>query len=127
MTHDATPDLLGVPFRIDSIVEAPAPEGSKGVWHRYVIVQGTNRIDGLRAGTHSEVSLHVEGVVAHLNERFRKGKSGAADSYGSPRPAPVPVSSAAAVSPSAATATITTFNATLGAGGHQPKRSNEPA
>jgi len=85
VTPEVTPDLLGEPFRIDSIVEAPAPEGCEGVWHQYVIVQGTNRIVGLRAGTHSEVSLHVEGVVAQLNERFRKGKTG--DGYGGPKAA----------------------------------------
>lgn len=82
MTSEATPDFLAEPFRIDSIVEAPAPKGCEGVWHRYVIVQGTNRIDGLRAGPCSEVSLHVEGVVARLNDRFRKGKAGAADGGG---------------------------------------------
>ena len=66
MTHDATPDLLGVPFRIDSIVEAPAPEGSKGVWHRYVIVQGTNGDDVILAfGDASGTS--VLGLAAQVN------------------------------------------------------------
>jgi hypothetical protein len=96
VTREATPDLLGEPFRVDSIVEAPAPRGGEGVWHQYVIVQGTNRIDGLRAGTRSEVSLHVEGVVAHLNERFRKGKAGAADGYRGSKPAPASVGGASA-------------------------------
>jgi hypothetical protein len=91
VTHNATLDLLGEPFRVESIVEAPAPLGSEGVWHRYIIVQGTNRIDGLRAGTHSEVSLHVEGLVAQLNERFRKGKAGSADSYRGSKPTPTAV------------------------------------
>jgi hypothetical protein len=105
VTREATPDLLGEPFRFDSIIEAPAPEGGEGVWHQYVIVQGTNRIVGLRAGSRSEVSLHVEGVVAQLNERFRKGKAGAASGYGRAKPAspsvggagtqPAPVSEAA--------------------------------
>ena len=91
MTYEVTPDLLGEPFRLESIAEAPAPEGSEGVWHQYVIVQGTNRIVGLRAGAHSEVSLHVEGVVAQLNERFRKGKSGGASGYGGSKPVSPPV------------------------------------
>ena len=67
-------DLLGEPFRLDSIRDVPAPEGGEGVWQQYVIVQGTNTIIGLRAGTRSEVSLQVEGMVERLNERFRKGK-----------------------------------------------------
>ena len=91
MTHNATLNLPGEPFHVESIVEAPAPRGGEGVWHRYVIVQGTNRIDGLRAGTHSEVSLHVEGLVVQLNERFRKGKAGAANSYRGAKPAPTSV------------------------------------
>ena len=86
MTREMTPDLLGEPFRVDSVVEAPAPRGGEGVWHQYIIVQGTNRIEGLRAGTHAEVSLHVEGVVAHLNERFKKGKAGSVDSYRGAKP-----------------------------------------
>ena len=72
---DPSQDLLGQPFRLDSIAEVPAPEGGEGTWHRYVIVQGTNTINGLRAGTHAEVSVQVEMMVERLNERFRKGKT----------------------------------------------------
>ena len=71
-----TPDLLGEPFRLDSIDEVAAPSGGDGVWQRYVIVQGTNTINGMRAGTRSEVSLEIESMVARLNERFRKGQPG---------------------------------------------------
>src|SRR5262245_4462667 len=78
---DATPDLLGEPFRLDSITEVPAPSGGEGVWHRYVIVQGINTINGLRAGTHSEVSIEIESMVARLNERFQKGQPAPAGSY----------------------------------------------
>jgi hypothetical protein len=72
---EPAPDLLGEPFRLDSIREVPAPEGGEGVWQQYVIVQGTNTIRGLRPGTRSEVSVQVESMVARLNERFRKGKA----------------------------------------------------
>jgi hypothetical protein len=75
-------DLLGEPFRLDSISDVPAPEGGEGVWQQYVIVQGTNTIKGLRAGTRSEVSLQVEVMVERLNERFRKGKAPLADGPG---------------------------------------------
>ncbi len=69
------PDVLGEPFRLDSITEVPAPEGGEGIWHQYLIVQGTNTINGLRAGTRSEVILQVELMLERLNERFRKGKT----------------------------------------------------
>ena len=59
-------------FRIDSIAEAPAPEGKEGVWHSYVIMQGSNAITGLREGSLSEVSLRVEQMVERLNQRFTK-------------------------------------------------------
>ena len=72
---DQARDFLGEPFRLHSIVEVPAPEGSEGVWQQYVIVQGVNTINGLRPGPRSEVSVQIESMVEHLNERFRKGKA----------------------------------------------------
>jgi len=65
-------DLLGDPFRVDSITEVPAPDGRDGIWHRYVIMQGSNMITGLRSGTRDEVSSTLEKLVERLNERFRK-------------------------------------------------------
>ncbi|GFE80664.1 hypothetical protein GCM10011487_26640 [Steroidobacter agaridevorans] len=61
------------PFRIEEIVRAPAPDGSDSLWHRYVISQGTNTIDGLRAGKHVDVLSQVEAMVERLNQR-RMGK-----------------------------------------------------
>jgi hypothetical protein len=43
------------------------------VWHSYVISQGTNMIEGVRAGTHAEVTLLVNDMVERLNAR-REGK-----------------------------------------------------
>jgi hypothetical protein len=65
--------VMELPFRVDSITPATAPEGSEGSWCRYVISQGNNRIAGLRAGTLSEVQLLISEMVEHLNER-REGK-----------------------------------------------------
>lgn len=62
-----------LPFRVDSIVQVGAPPGSDGVWHRYVISQGTNTIVGMRAGARAEVALLVDEMVERLNER-RMGK-----------------------------------------------------
>ena len=70
----ATEALLEVPFRLDSISPVAAPAGSEGVWHRYVILQGTNEITGLRAGTQAEVTRLVDDMIERLNER-RLGKN----------------------------------------------------
>jgi hypothetical protein len=82
VTADPTAELLGEPFRLDSITEAPAPDGGEGIWQHYVIVQGTNTINGLRPGTRSEVSRQIEEMVERLNDRFRKGKAGSVGTSG---------------------------------------------
>lgn len=64
---------LEVPFVLSSVTPVAAPEGSEGVWHRYVILQGENEITGLRAGTHAEVTRLVDEMIERLNER-RIGK-----------------------------------------------------
>jgi len=62
-----------MPFKLDSISETAAPSGAAGVWHSYVISQGTNMIEGVRSGTHAEVTTLLQGMVERLNER-RAGK-----------------------------------------------------
>ena len=57
------------PFKIDSISKAAAPAGEAGPWHSYIISQGTNTIAGIRAGTHSEVTMLIEEMVDRLNDR----------------------------------------------------------
>jgi len=61
-------------FTLDSISAAKAPGDAAGVWHSYVISQGTNRIAGVRAGTHAEVTMLLQEMVERLNER-REGKT----------------------------------------------------
>lgn len=68
-----TETFLELPFKVDSIVTSAAPVGAEGLWHSYVISQGTNVITGIRAGTQSEVRMLVDGMVERLNER-RAGK-----------------------------------------------------
>jgi hypothetical protein len=63
-----------LPFKLDSISKAAAPGGAEGVWHSYVISQGENTIEGVRAGTHAEVSMLLQEMVERLNER-REGKA----------------------------------------------------
>jgi hypothetical protein len=68
-----TETFLELPFKVDSISRSAAPGGAEGVWHSYVISQGTNTIAGIRAGTHAEVSMLLDDMVERLNER-RAGK-----------------------------------------------------
>ena len=70
-----TETFLELPFKVDSISRTAAPEGAEGVWHCYIISQGTNTITGVRAGTHAEVSKLLEEMIERLNER-RSGKRG---------------------------------------------------
>jgi hypothetical protein len=63
-----------VPFRLESLVKTGTPEGSDGTWYRYVIMQGTNEITGVRSGPEAEVNHMVREMVERLNER-RAGKT----------------------------------------------------
>jgi hypothetical protein len=69
-----TETVLEWPFKIDSISRAAAPTGEAGPWHSYIISQGTNTIAGIRAGTHSEVTMLLEEMVERLNDR-RAGRT----------------------------------------------------
>ncbi len=60
----------GEPFKLKSIRKEQPPAGAEGIdWHRYVITQGGNTIVGHRQGSTRGVTLAVEGIVLHLNER----------------------------------------------------------
>lgn len=76
MTKQANPTeaFLELQFKVDSISKTAAPNGAAGVWHSYVISQGANTINGVRAGTHGEVAMLLEEMVERLNER-RAGKT----------------------------------------------------
>ena len=65
----ATEAFLELPFKVDSVSRTDGPAGSEGVWHSYVISQGTNTITGTRAGTHAEVSMLLQGMIERLNDR----------------------------------------------------------
>jgi hypothetical protein len=101
VASDSGEELLGEPFRVDSITEVAAPQGGEGIWQRYVIVRGSNTINGLRAGTQAEVSLEVEIMVQRLNDRFRKGKLPPAGSYGRKPPPQAGLPKTASVPPAA--------------------------
>ena len=69
-----TEAAVELPFKLESISKATAPGGAAGVWHSYVISQGTNTIAGMRVGTQAEVTTSLHGMVERLNDR-RIGKS----------------------------------------------------
>lgn len=64
-----TETFLELPFKVDSISRTTAPPGAEGVWHSYVISQGTNMITGVRAGTHAEVTTLLQDMIERLNDR----------------------------------------------------------
>ena len=62
------------PFKLTSVRTEHPPAGAEGIdWHRYVVIQGGNTIVGHRQGSTRSVTLAVEEIVLHLNER-RVGK-----------------------------------------------------
>lgn len=63
-----------VPFHLASLTKTTAPEGTEGDWYRYVILQGTNEISGVRSGAEDEVAMQVREMVQRLNDR-RVGKT----------------------------------------------------
>ncbi len=60
------------PFALTSMAEISAPDGCSGTWQHYVITQGHNRIEGMRCGSHDEVSMALADVLDRLNGRFSK-------------------------------------------------------
>ena len=74
----ASPDATQSPFALTTLDEVAPPEGCEGVWHRYVITQGSNTIVGMRCGAQPEVILMVNSIVERLNQRFAKQQAAAA-------------------------------------------------
>jgi hypothetical protein len=68
-----TEAAVELPFKLESISKATAPGGAAGVWHSYVISQGTNTIAGMRIGTQAEVTTSLHDMIERLNDR-RIGK-----------------------------------------------------
>ena len=61
-------------YKVISIKKIDTPDGMVGDnWHQYIVGQGRSKIDGLKAGTLKEVTLHAETFAEYLNDRS-KGK-----------------------------------------------------
>jgi len=63
-------------YQVITVEKTLPPEGLPGDnWHRYVIGQGTSKIEGKKPGTLKSVTLHAEAVAEDLNLRSGKGSS----------------------------------------------------
>ncbi|MDH5395724.1 MAG: hypothetical protein OEW97_05580 [Gammaproteobacteria bacterium] len=61
-------------FKVMSIEKTATPEGMIGDnWHQYVIGQGAAKIEGMKSGSLTDVTLHAKNVAEDLNNRS-KGK-----------------------------------------------------
>ena len=68
--------MIDKDYEIVSVESADPPTGLAGPgWHRYVIGEGRNTIQGYRRGDLKSVTESVEAIVEGLNER-RFGKRG---------------------------------------------------
>ena len=78
MLTDEEKKSLREKFRVIEIEKIDAPDGMPGDnWHRYVIGQGTSRIEGMKPGTLKAVKKYVEEYTDNLNSRA----SGSYSSY----------------------------------------------
>jgi hypothetical protein len=63
-------------YRVVSVEKTTPPEGMPdGNWYRYVIGQGTSRIEGIRLGTLKAVTRHAEEFAENLDTRTSIGYS----------------------------------------------------
>jgi hypothetical protein len=63
-------------YRLISVEKTDPPEGMpNGSWYRYVIGQGTSRIEGTRLGTLKSVTRHAEEYAENLDTRATIGYS----------------------------------------------------
>lgn len=65
-----------IKYQVVSVEKTATPEGLPGDnWHRYVIGQGTSKIEGTKPGTLKAVTEHAETVAEDLNSRTGRGGS----------------------------------------------------
>lgn len=69
-------NILKRKYEVVTVEKTAAPEGLPGNnWHRYVIGQGSSKIEGKKPGTLQDVTEHAELVAEDLNSRSTKGRS----------------------------------------------------
>lgn len=63
-------------YDLISVDKIDTPDGLPGDdWYRYVIGQGTSKIEGFRSGSLNAVTKHCEEYTRELNDRINKGGS----------------------------------------------------
>jgi hypothetical protein len=63
-------------YHVVSVEKTSPPQGMPdGSWYRYVIGQGTSRIEGTRLGTLKAVTRHAEEFAENLDTRSSAGYS----------------------------------------------------
>lgn len=63
-------------YRVEKVEKTTAPEGMSGDnWHRYVVGQGTSKVEGKKPGTLKAVTQHAEAFAEILNSRAGRGGS----------------------------------------------------
>ena len=63
-------------YNVVSVEKIEPPKGMLGDnWHRYVIGQGTSKIEGKKTGSLKDVTEHAETLAEGFNSRMGKGSS----------------------------------------------------
>lgn len=63
-------------YHVVTVEQTTPPEGMPGDnWYRYVIGQGTSRIEGIRHGSLKDVTQHAEAFAEDLNLRMNSSGS----------------------------------------------------
>ena len=73
---EVAPKIVEPKFKVISIDKTEAPSGMSGDnWYRYVIGQGTSKIEGLTMGDLINVTAHAEAIAFDLNGRSKGGNA----------------------------------------------------
>ena len=63
-------------YKVESVEETDTPSGMpKDTWFKYVIGQGSSKIEGMKSGTLKAVTEHAASVAEDLNSRATGGNS----------------------------------------------------
>ncbi len=69
-------DTSKLKYRVETVEKTTPPEGMPGDnWHRYVVGQGSSKVEGKKPGTLKDVTQHAEDFAEILNSRTGKGGS----------------------------------------------------
>ncbi len=65
-----------IKYHVVTVEKTATPEGvDDDNWYRYIIGQGSSKIEGLKSGTLKAVTQHAESVAEEFNLRMGRGGS----------------------------------------------------